>query len=586
MSNLVCPNCGGDLKPNGDGTFKCVFCGTQVSGGTKDNERFDRPALRQNQAEGRMPDVGRCLHLNLQPAYPEYNAPGNKSEEKFGLFSESDWEYGWRDKTKKDKGIILTDTSNLANKENFFCVIKRFIEFKKQSGVYYDMLDLASQVVMRGVKRDLKQIVELLKRIYKESVPNYLLIVGDWRVIPCALWDNEADDDDEVVPSDFVYTVLNCDSPFDGNEYDVENVTCVGRVPTSPDSNFAEAIKYFNNVMNFKPLSKTNGFAYSAHIWKDTSKEVFKNIAETINLSPRYICEPDKDCPDGVFLPRLDNYNLLGFNLHGSPANNRWYGQYQGIYPPAFKASLLPSKELGGYVLCAEACYGAKPTVNKDNADSILLTALQNNCMAFVGSSMIAYGLGDGRLCCADIIASEFLTLVNNGLTVGAAFNLALARLLENISDEEDIKTFAEFALYGDPSIVFCVSGVAKRGAFDFVAVKIAKTERNDSLARKLVPINEKMGFYDKKGQSYTKFCYNESENATVKKMACLINQKSFDHISSAYDDMKGVSPTVYKVLGTNEYRSVYSKTANGIKSVVRLHFNEYGDVIKTYISK
>lgn len=84
--------------------------------------------------------------------------------------------------------------------------------------------------------------------------------------------------------------------------------------------------------VNFRALTTSNGFAYTAYEWLQSSKKVFGDISDNLFISPKYICESRSDDREGIILPRLDNYNLLGFNLHGSDVDNYWYGQNKDYY--------------------------------------------------------------------------------------------------------------------------------------------------------------------------------------------------------------------------------------------------------------
>ena len=560
------PNCKVCGAPCAANEKYCPFCGSE---------------LPQNKVVDNLPDNDN--NLNNLNDLGNFENKDNNSGYAFNLFASQNWKNEWR---KEDirKGIILTDTTKLSEPKFFLDYLARYIDFKKRSGIYYYLLDLKDEVVLNTHSNNLENNIKLLRTIYDICVPEFLMIVGDHSVIPPAIWENEAGDDDEVVPSDFAYISLSCDSPWNGKEYDLDSVTRVGRIPASFMTNFNEAIKYFNNVMNFKTVSHLNGFAYSAYQWLETSKIVFGELAGTLHLSPQYLCRPRPDYPDGLILPRLDGYNLLGINLHGSDRSHYWYGQYDDFYPEAFMASLLPDEKCGGYVVCVEACYGARPKVDEKNADSIVVNALQHNCMAFVGSTMIAYGQVNGGMSCADIIAYTFLYAIKEGFDSGTAFIASLVNLLENGDDETTIKTLAEFGLYGDPSVVFYSDSI-KKVAFNRVKVKSANIN-NTGVVTKLIPFNEKVGYYGKKGQSYVTVSFDEKSNHEIKQVAYMVNKSSNDYVTVNYTKFKDTEPVMYKVFGTDEYRSVYTKDIDGVKEIVKLHLDKDGNVTKTYISK
>ena len=65
---------------------------------------------------------------------------------------------------------------------------------------------------------------------------------------------------------------------------------------------------------------------------------------------------------------------------------------------------------------------------------------------------MQGYSEPDG--CCADLVAGEFVKRLAEGQSAGDAHAAGLKRLLDkDHPDDTDIKTLAEFALYGDPSV-------------------------------------------------------------------------------------------------------------------------------------
>ena len=430
-------------------------------------------------------------------------------------------------------------------------------------------------------KMSLDSMVQLLDTIYNVAVPEYLMIVGDSTVIPRANWINRSGDDDETVPSDLPYITLDTQSPWDGVRYDLNGVTQVGRIPTRANNNFAEAISYFDNTRQFRGYSYARPFAYSAEEWELTSRLVYSHLNFEPFFSPQYTSNQRLAHSGGMrMLNKLSGeFNLLCFNLHGSDGTHDWYGQRGDFYPEAFNQSLLPSNE--GYVLMTEACYGARPL----SAGSIVLSAISNRCIAYVGSTMIAYGAVSGGMSCADIVANSFSSGIIRGLTAGKAFLNGLCEL-ENKTylNEAEIKTVAEFALYGDPSVVL-ISGMSNESAKRPSSSKRSAANRDRSLAVTLIPCN---GIARKKSRGGDVALQNFSPEIqtqlleTANRMSKVTNEIVMEKFSS----MSNTEPCVYKVAGRNEYRAVYSKEIAGFKSIINMHLDEDGNVKTVYGSK
>lgn len=553
----ICNTCGADIKP---GAVKCSCCGNLVMDVAVDSS---------------------AAYLNFKPGVqaPEsqkyYGTPASPmfqpKTEGYNIFASSTWASALREKRMRaDKlGIVLTDTSALANPYTFLQALNNYIAYKAHNGAEYYLLDLKDQQVSYVHSPNVEAVVELLRTVYDVAVPDYLMIVGDGSVIPNAEWFNECDDGDETVPSDLAYITLDTDSPWNGVVYDFEGITQLGRIPAKAADGFYTAISYFNNTMNFAGYGMAKSFAYSALVWEKTSRAEFSHLNPYLVTSPEYT---------SATLGRIGSeYNLACFNLHGSDDDHAWYGQEGWDYPEAFNGNLLPMN--GGYALLTEACYGARPL----HSDSIVVNAIRNNCIAFVGSSKIAYGYADGDLCCADVIAQNFTKGIARGETAGKSFLEALSALSSGYMCEEDIKTLAEFALYGDPSATL-IAASAKKAAHRAAPAKRSLTQKDASRAITLMSCSEEGGRCSKKG--LTMLSFSAEEQAHIKKMASHVTQTGNEYILKKFSAMQSVQPKVYKVMGKEEYRAVYQKTEGKIKTVVSMHLDGKGNVKKVYHSK
>lgn len=502
------------------------------------------------------------------------------------IFNNKEWQSRWEN-LNGELGIILTDTRRANSINDFENTLQKFINFKKESKIHYELLDLKCEKVIGDIDVNVNNIVNLLKTIYNVKVPNYLLIIGDDLVIPKAIWDNKAGDNDEVVPSDFVYITLDTVSPWNGRQYNLNGITKVGRIPASKTQGFIEAKIYLENIMRFKPYNKMVGFSYSASQWTNRSKEIFAGFSEKLYLSPKYVAVKTNRYPDGFILPKVKGCNALGINLHGSSNTQYWYGQEGNVYPEAFHRSLLPNDE-NYYIVSVEACYGAKSKISIVNKDSILLNALMNKCVGFVGSSMIAYGAVDGYpLSCGDIINKEFLNNVKKGETLGEAFINSLIKLLKGRINEKVIKTLAEFALYGDPSLIFIENNnnIVKM-AYEPEECVMADVIDNCDYNYELIPIIEKVGYLDNGIHEIDNMAYAGEASIEIDNVANMVNQKSDDCVSKRFEGFESVKPKIFKINRKKEYRSIYQKEENDIQNIVAVHLDEFGNVEDIYVSK
>lgn len=586
--NLICRKCGFRLTSD---DVKCKCCGCPASEVAVDRDtlyanRSQSPAYAPAPTPTPTPapaPVQPIKRYNTAPAVG--SAPTMISKPSFGakdsggsIFASFDWETNWSERRMRggQVGIILTDTSNLGNASGFFSALSDYVAHKSALGIDYCLLDLKDQRVVSTVSMDMDGMVGLLDLIYDVAVPDYLLIVGDATVIPQADWYNECDDGDETVPSDLPYVTLDTTSPWEGMIYDFNNVTQVGRIPAKVSNGFAEAISYFNNTRLFSGYRAVNAFAYSAKVWENTSSAEFRHLSPHLITSPAYTCDRGL-AATGMYtqLGELDGaYNLLCFNLHGSDATHTWYGQSGQSYPDAFVKELLPNNN--GYALCTEACYGARPLASA----SIVVGALMNGCVSYVGSSRIAYGMSNGSMSCADIIANSFTSGIARGSTAGNAFLMALSAISSRgAMDEEEIKTLAEFALYGDPSVALI--NPTFRVEASRPSAKKKKTAQKDS-SRAIRLVNCESG-RSAKGASVS---FTAEEKVRIESVLCRINENQNKFVLEGTSAAQTVKPKVYKVMGREEYRAVYASATGNIKSVVKMHLDSNGNVKKVYNSK
>ena len=485
------------------------------------------------------------------------------------------WISAAADSTYQKHGIILTNTENCSNehKEGFLYSVHRFMSHKAKEKVKYCFLDLAdSHTVTRPYDvalNDLEFVVSVLRRVNEAYPIEYLLILGDRDAIASARWENGACDSDKYVDSDVPYVFLETRSLFDGKP-----ASCsirVGRVPAAASTGFLTAKSYLENVIKLhKTRRDLNTLTLSAEEWGNVTRHVFSG------LSPyAYTCPP-YSFVEGVGdynISRDYPYDLLCFNLHGSPVHNTWVS---GSGTAGINPSSLPTSPNKLYVLGSEACYGAKPVIKKTASQSMLITALRNRCLGFLGSTQIAYGIHDSMLAsgckpmCADVMVGKFADMVYDGYCLGDAYIEAWRAVSSSYGrDLENVKTLCSFALYGDPTAI-----LAERGD-----VRIAKTVAT-KLRKPEVDISAKMEKIDPKRipiLAVNSFVRNNiSENYTL--------TPSVYRVSSEVNSSTILISYTHKA--PKEYRATYTKTENNINNVLHVYFSEDGRVIRAYASK
>ena len=503
------------------------------------------------------------------------------------IFASSDWKEIWKAKGLENRylGIVLTNTKGLKNPDAFMASLNSYLAYKSQNEIDYYLLDLNNQAIDDIDADDIDDILlNILFPLYLVTVPHYLMIVGDSTVVPMMDWDNVSDVYDDTVPSDLPYLTLDTTSPWDGVEYSFENITQLGRIPAKAKNGFSEAIAYFERAKNFAGYTSTNSFAYSAYVWQRTTVAEFSHLNPNLITSPKYTSNPKDAGSDGLWLLEQlsPDYNMVCFNLHGSDETHIWSGQLgEYFYPDAFEKRLLPQNN--GYVLLTEACYGARPTYS----DSIVVNALQNGCMAFVGSTRVAYGWDNGQIGCADIIAQQFTYHVAKGETVGESFLKALSELSNREMSEIEIKTLAEFALYGDPSVKLIkpnAHSMQKSKKFGATA-KYSKPKKDKSRAILLASCDGSMA--KGKNSRIVPFShYSAKEQSQMKMMANYVSKVGNDYVAKNFASVANVKPNVFKVVGKEEYRAVYAKKVGGIKVIVHMHMDGKGNMKRVYHSK
>ena len=532
----------------------CENCGAELSAGARFCE-----------------ECGAEIDSNNEPVATNILKDGNDNLDYSSTFI-GDWREKWTkaaQATNNDElGIILTDIKALATQlscsnTDLSAAISSYTISAKERGVHYHLLDLGNNGISNIDGKNVQAMVNLLKTIVSFARPKYLLILGNEEIVNVNYWENKCADHDDEVAADLPYATLNTTSPWEGQKYDFSQVLRVGRIPSYRGERLAQFAIYFKNALaGINSINRIVPYGLSALVWEAASAAQYNRIAcSKIDTSPSVTLENIKGT-----LPQ--DANILYFNLHGSDQTKFWYGQEGFSYPETFSPETIKSLK-GPYFLGVEACYGARYTDGLTADDSIVLSAMQNGCLALLGSSKIAYGPCVPPANCADIVIGTFLKKICDGESAGDAYCEALTELMNSETpDDSTIKTLAEFSLYGDPSartrknIAKSILSKAIAGASKGIHVPMPNIRR--TVNAKLVDADCKAVLAYRNNPA--KFVANRNFNIA--------------------DYLQDVEPKYYQVGQSNLYQAVYNKMIGLHKATIKVYFDENGNVKKELFSK
>ncbi len=294
--------------------------------------------------------------------------------------------------------------------------------------------------------------------LYNFYHPDYILLLGAQDVIPhCRFKIPIPGDDDTMVPSDVPYA---CEAAFSRNAGDfIAPARVLGRLPDiTGATDAAYLVSLLHNSAKWKPLKAAaykNYFSLSVKWWQKSTQLSLSNIFQ--NSSNMQLAPPAA----GPYTSKALSALMHFYNCHGGLRTPEFYGQSaetSGSYPVCMESGMLKDKLTYGTVAAAECCYGGllyNPVRPTKIMIPIANAYLQNNAIAYVGSTTAAYGPADGQGA-ADYVTQYFLIAVLKGASSGRAFLEAQQRFVEKGDvkmDPVDLKTIIQFLLLGDPSL-------------------------------------------------------------------------------------------------------------------------------------
>lgn len=395
--------------------------------------------------------------------------------------------------TDNHRGVIMTDTYALASKFNVarnvvIDILKKYID-DISAHINYQLLDVYEQlqqetympVFSSNNSKDWKAYHKILYRnglVRFREKTEYLFIIGGEDVIPMPNIPNVFEITDTVIPTDFVYaysSVLYKDTMEIINSVSSQIINYhVGRLPLGTDADISILKNYLERaskvVKDGIPIQMS--YAQCDPTWKRVSKKTMsildrEGLIPNIKIDP-FLCYENYFLSPYITVETVDNVfnpyaNLFYFNLHGSNKQDTpcFLGRDINEDPDKFYPAISPTSFCNSKfdnIIVTEACYGGK-FIDLPTDGSMLLTALANKTLIYLGSSVVAMGCNDPQdeneepsTCCADVIAKEFVASLMEGKTAGEALTRS-RYVLYNSSNKSQLLTMLEFSLYGDPSL-------------------------------------------------------------------------------------------------------------------------------------
>src|SRR5882724_6613051 len=341
--------------------------------------------------------------------------------------------------------------------------IKSLIKADKQRGIttFLVAIDDKNSLGKNCVTNpaDPKQNKNAIDYVYKTYTPDYILILGSIDVIPHQDLKNPLykprSEDDKFAFGDIPYS---CDHPYSQNPHDFFGPTRV--VSRLPDLTGGTDPKYLVNLLHLsskytqKDQSKyLKYFGVSAEVWNDSTTLSISNIfGDSANM--KSVPLSNSNWPASS-LGLLSHY----FNCHGFRNTPHFYDQSAQdpkANPASLDAEYIDGKITEGTVVAAECCFSAQlyDPVVEAAYNPICNAYLGSGAYGFFGSTTLAYGPDTGNDN-ADLICQYFFDSVLRGASLGRAALEARQRFIQNakMSDPANVKTIAQFNLYGDPSL-------------------------------------------------------------------------------------------------------------------------------------
>ncbi|NDW02934.1 C25 family cysteine peptidase [Jiella pacifica] len=365
-----------------------------------------------------------------------------------------------------DKVVIANRTAmhaqyGIAGVQAIDAALAKLIAADLKRGIKTDVVDISHSGEMTGFggfavvaptdERGAKQAVDA---ICGRLNPDYVMLLGGPDIVPHIALDRirGVTDSDATTESDLPYA---SPAPFSRSAQRYLNVTrVVSRLPTPRGTATADALVILLDA-SAAHVTRPAGdlidfFSITADSWLASTQLSLNSVFG--RHQGLYIAPQDGHQTIDPDLKRLPHF----INCHGAQNDWRFYGEKNGVFPVAMESALTEPHVGPGTVVAAECCYGAELYDHTINGwqQPICMSYLLKGAAAFMGSTNIAYGpaASNGQ---ADLICQSFLENVLAGASVGRAMLQARQHFVSTqaMSTPVNLKTLAQFVLYGDPSL-------------------------------------------------------------------------------------------------------------------------------------
>lgn len=340
--------------------------------------------------------------------------------------------------------------------------VSALVAADRKRGLVARLVDVSSATAMKRLNAPAvtdalhpKQNKDAIDAVFRALEPDYLLLLGSIDVIPHQDLANPvyADDkeDDPKAWSDLPYA---CDAAYSRDIADFVGPTRV--VARLPDLTGARDPAHLLKLLAIATHSRCRPlkdyapyFAISVRLWKHSTAQSLENV---FGNDDALVISPTGSAARSRALGRLSHF----INCHGGLADPQFYGEYRGKFPVAMATRHTRGKIAPGTIAAAECCYGGElyDSVTLEVDEPICQSYLAQGAYAFLGSTTIAYGPARGNGA-ADLITQYFLIEIHKGASIGRAMLDARLEYVRQSAEMDpiDLKTLAQFCIYGDPSI-------------------------------------------------------------------------------------------------------------------------------------
>lgn len=364
--------------------------------------------------------------------------------------------------------LIVTNKAALRGKygaagvRSITAALGRLVAADRKRGLDSRVVDLASTATLKRLKAAAvadalspKQNKDAIDALYRALQPDYLLLVGSIDVIPHQDLDNPLfADDKEEDPKAWGDLPYACDAAYSRDIARFVGPTrVVGRLPDltgAREPSHLLTLLAHATAHRARPLKAyAPYFSISVRLWQHSSAQSLENI---FGNDDGLLIAPPASAARRASLARLSHF----INCHGGAADPQFYGEYRGRYPVAMTTRQIKGRIASGTVAAVECCYGSElyDSVSLALDVPICQSYLAQGALGWLGSTTIAYGPARGNGA-ADLITQYFLLAVHQGASLGRAALSARQDYVRQAAEMDpiDLKTLAQFCLYGDPSL-------------------------------------------------------------------------------------------------------------------------------------